>query len=230
MNITRWLPRSRPLAVAALAITAVAAILIPAPASATAAGLCTFRSGGPNNWSNPAQVSADLLINCSDIGSNAYASVHLYRDGTLVGSDDDFGLGGAWAFTAASCVPGNYVAYWYASVTDSTVPESYRWQSPSTSISCAPPPPAVANPGSRSTYIHDYAYLQMTATGGTAPYNWSASGLPTGTSINSSTGVIAGTVTQFGTYTVTVSATDAAGRSGSTQFTWLVRREACPTC
>jgi hypothetical protein len=106
-------------------------------------------------------------------------------------------------------------------------------------IGCASPPPppppppapfAVTNPGNRSIYVLDPAQLQMTATGGTTPYTWSATGLPTGLSINSSTGLITGTASRIGTYTVAVTAVDAASRSASTQFTWGVRHEPCPTC
>lgn len=52
----------------------------------------------------------------------------------------------------------------------------------------------------------------LTATGGRGPYTWAiASGLlPSGLSINSSTGVISGTPTAAGTYNFTVSVTDNA--------------------
>jgi hypothetical protein len=87
----------------------------------------------------------------------------------------------------------------------------------------------VANPGNQRTLDGNPERLQMTATGGSAPYTWSATGLPTGLSINPSTGQISGT-TRAGNFTVTVTAVAAAGGSGSTRFTWLVRRDACPTC
>jgi serine protease len=78
--------------------------------------------------------------------------------------------------------------------------------------------------------VFDPDQLQMTVTGGTTPYTWSATGLPPGLSINSSTGLISGTVTRIGTSTVTITAVDAASRSASTQFSWSVRHEPCPTC
>ncbi len=65
--------------------------------------------------------------------------------------------------------------------------------------------------------------LTMTATGGISPYTWSASGLPAGLSINSSTGVISGTPTTAGTSTVTVTVTDSTGATDSTTpFSWVV--------
>ena len=103
-------------------------------------------------------------------------------------------------------------------------------------IGCEPPPPpapaplVVANPGNRRSLDGNTEQLQMTATGGTPPYTWSATGLPTGLSINSSTGLISGTTIRTGGFAVTVTAVDAASRSASTQFTWAVRRDACQTC
>ncbi|MFD7095133.1 putative Ig domain-containing protein [Streptomyces xanthophaeus] len=90
--------------------------------------------------------------------------------------------------------------------------------------------PAVVNPGNQVDYQYDAAHLQMTATGGTAPYAWSAVNLPAGTSINASTGLISGLLRGSGTRTVTVTATDATGASAATSFTWRVIRDACPRC
>jgi hypothetical protein len=62
--------------------------------------------------------------------------------------------------------------------------------------------------------------LNNSASGGTPPYTWSATGLPAGLSINSSTGQITGTPSTAGTSSVTVTAT--GGGSGSATFTWTV--------
>jgi hypothetical protein len=237
MNIRRWLLHRGPLIVATLAITAVAAVIAPAPASASVANVfCSFRPSGPNNYTNPAVVSAETWVSCNGFAESVYASVDLARDGQIVASNYAFGSLGALAFASTNCVPGYYVAYWYGSVLYpfGNIPgsETFRLQSQSTYVNCiAPPVPlAVANPGNQHSFILDSAHLQMTVSGGTAPYTWSATGLPTGLSINSSTGLITGTATRLGSYAVTVTATDAAGRSGSAQFTWAVRREPCPRC
>ncbi|BCY10906.1 putative Ig domain-containing protein [Actinoplanes sp. L3-i22] len=63
--------------------------------------------------------------------------------------------------------------------------------------------------------------LTVTATGGTSPYTWTATGLPAGLAI-STAGVISGTPTTAGSSTVTLTAKDANGRTGSTTFTWNV--------
>jgi hypothetical protein len=59
---------------------------------------------------------------------------------------------------------------------------------------------------------HGYS-TTVTASGGVTPYTWSASGLPNGLGINSSTGVISGTPTVSGTFPVTVTVTDSGGES-----------------
>ncbi len=50
----------------------------------------------------------------------------------------------------------------------------------------------------------------VTATGGTTPYSWSATGLPAGLNLNSATGVLSGTPTKAGTYNVRVKVTDSS--------------------
>ncbi|MER5888984.1 putative Ig domain-containing protein [Streptomyces sp. NPDC001941] len=64
--------------------------------------------------------------------------------------------------------------------------------------------------------------LDNSAQGGTAPYAWSATGLPDGLAIDKATGTVSGTTTRAATAKVTVTATDSAGKSGSTSFTWTV--------
>ncbi|MFB9838401.1 putative Ig domain-containing protein, partial [Actinoallomurus acaciae] len=82
----------------------------------------------------------------------------------------------------------------------------------------------VTNPGNQTSTVGTAAGLQIqasdSASGQTLTY--SASGLPAGLSINASTGVISGTPTTASTSTVTVTAQDTTGASGSTSFTWTV--------
>jgi hypothetical protein len=67
--------------------------------------------------------------------------------------------------------------------------------------------------------------LTMAATGGTAPYTWSASGLPAGLSVNSSTGLISGIPQAGGSATVNITVTDAsspAHTSANKQYSLLI--------
>ncbi len=79
----------------------------------------------------------------------------------------------------------------------------------------------VANPGSKTGTVGTAASLQLSASGGTAPYTWTGSGLPTGLSLSTS-GLISGTPTTAGTYTVSVTAKDSTGLTGSASFTWTI--------
>ena len=55
------------------------------------------------------------------------------------------------------------------------------------------------------------AYSQtLQAIGGTAPYTWSATGLPTWLTLDPTTGILSGTPTAGGTWTIAVTVTDAA--------------------
>jgi N-acetylneuraminic acid mutarotase len=68
-----------------------------------------------------------------------------------------------------------------------------------------------------------YAPIALfTASGGSTPYTWTATGLPTGLNIASSTGAISGTPTAVGDYLVTVKVTDSLGNSVSAPYPIIV--------
>jgi predicted extracellular nuclease len=76
----------------------------------------------------------------------------------------------------------------------------------------------VTNPGNQNGTVGTaIAPLTVAAAGGTTPYAWTATGLPAGLTI-STAGVVTGTPTEAGTSSVTVTATDSAGVSGSASF------------
>jgi hypothetical protein len=82
----------------------------------------------------------------------------------------------------------------------------------------------VTNPGNQTSTVGTAVSLQITATdsasGQTLAY--SATGLPAGLSVNSGTGLISGTPTTTGSNSVTVTAKDTTGASGSASFTWTI--------
>jgi len=65
--------------------------------------------------------------------------------------------------------------------------------------------------------------ITLSASGGTAPYTWTGTGLPAGLSLSTG-GVVSGTPTTAGTYNVTVTAKDSAATpaSGSASFTFTI--------
>ncbi|WP_407700245.1 alkaline phosphatase family protein [Streptomyces beihaiensis] len=82
---------------------------------------------------------------------------------------------------------------------------------------------SVTDPGSQSTVAGSAASLQIKATDSAgAALTYSATGLPAGLAIDTSTGLISGSPTTVGTSDVTVSAKDSTGAFGSTSFTWAV--------
>ena len=82
----------------------------------------------------------------------------------------------------------------------------------------------VTNPGNQSGKVGTaISGVQIQATDSAAGQSltYSATGLPAGLSISSS-GLITGTPTTAGTSSVTVTATDGTGASGSASFTWTI--------
>jgi len=90
----------------------------------------------------------------------------------------------------------------------------------------------VANPGNKTGTVGTALTITNSASGGTSPYSWSATGLPAGLSINSGTGTISGTPSAAGTSNVTVTATDSSSpaKTGSASFTITVNPTGGGTC
>ncbi|MEV6010986.1 putative Ig domain-containing protein [Streptomyces sp. NPDC051976] len=87
------------------------------------------------------------------------------------------------------------------------------------------PPPngvSVANPGDQSGLVGKAVTLKNSASGGSAPYTWSASGLPAGLTLDAATGTVSGSPTAAGTSKVTLTAKDSTGATGGTSFTWTI--------
>ncbi len=82
----------------------------------------------------------------------------------------------------------------------------------------------VSNPGNQTGTTGTAVSLPITAADSASgqTLSYTAAGLPTGLSVSSSTGLISGTPTAGGTFTVTVTAADGTGATGSATFTWTV--------
>jgi hypothetical protein len=82
----------------------------------------------------------------------------------------------------------------------------------------------VTSPGNQTGTVGTAVSLQLHATDSQSgqTLTWSATGLPAGLSITSSTGLISGTPTTASTSSVTVTARDTTGATGSASFTWTI--------
>ena len=111
-----------------------------------------------------------------------------------------------------------------------TVSNSAGTSSPATvtlTVAAAPlalSPSAGALPAGRVGVAYSQA---LGATGGTAPYHFSSTSLPSGLNIDASTGQISGTPTATGTFSFSATATDSLNNSGSASYT-LTITEAVP--
>jgi hypothetical protein len=86
------------------------------------------------------------------------------------------------------------------------------------------------NPGNQTTTAGTAVSLQIQATDSASgqTLTYTATGLPTGLSINTTTGLITGTPTTAGTSTVSVTAKDTTGATGTAAFTWTVNNSGAP--
>lgn len=84
-----------------------------------------------------------------------------------------------------------------------------------------PPTPTV--PATVTSRVGDTYSLTLSATGGVPAYSsWTATGLPPGLQIDAATGIISGSPTMAGTYTITITVTDANQRTGTATYTHTV--------
>jgi P2-related tail formation protein len=97
-----------------------------------------------------------------------------------------------------------YYVNWDTGINGYTVQDYYQLV-PAVSITTT-----AFNPSTATVGVGYSANSAVTATGGQTPYTWSATGFPTGMSINSSTGAPFGTPTVAGTFNVTVTVKDSS--------------------
>jgi hypothetical protein len=82
-------------------------------------------------------------------------------------------------------------------------------------------PPRISPPRPPTNGVSDVVHLQVSAAGGVAPIRWSPTGLPPGLSMDIN-GLVTGTLTTAGKYTVTATVTDSARVADTVTFAWTV--------
>jgi len=198
-----------------LSVSASSATLVTTPLtpSATLAGATSTPVPGGSITYSVFGPQATAPSTCTGTGwSTVGSAVSVTGNGLYISS-------ASYTPTAA----GTY--WWYASYGGDTYNASANsgCSATSTVVHLAMSPAT----GSSLLSVAVYAPYSQTigASGGTSPYAFAASGLPAGLSINSSSGVISGTITSsvsLGTTSVTITATDATGKTGTATYTLVV--------
>ena len=93
------------------------------------------------------------------------------------------------------------------------------YQTQAVRIALAVTPPTIGSTNFPPAVAQQPYDVKLTASGGTQPYTWSATGLPAGLSINPATGEISGTPSTSGSFSTQVTVTDSYGLSGNARFT-----------
>ncbi len=126
---------------------------------------------------------------------------------------------------ADSWIPGTFPGYGAATMYDNNYQPKPAYYAVVTALgSVSGNTVTVSSPGNQSGAVGTpISALQIHATDSASgqTLTFSANGLPPGLSISSS-GVISGTPSSGGTFTVTVNATDSTGATGSVTFTWSI--------
>ncbi|MGH3859876.1 proprotein convertase P-domain-containing protein [Actinokineospora sp.] len=228
-------------------------------ASGVTYGLASGNSNADACNSSPARVAEGITVNASDT-TDARASFSNYGtctdifapgvgitsawmtndtatntiSGTSMATPHVVGAAALWLATHPNDLPPAVATALYNNSTPNKVtnpgtgsPNRLLYTAPAGGT---PGSPSVTNPGSQSGVVGTATSLQLSASGGTTPYTWAATGLPAGLSINASTGLISGTPTTAGTSAVTATVTDSASKTGTTSFTWTIATAPVPGC
>jgi putative Ig domain-containing protein len=170
----------------------------------------------PGNQTGTVGTAVSLQIHASDSASGQTLSYSATGLPAGLSINSSSGLISGTPTTAGS----NNVTVTATDTTNASGSASFTWTiSPAGGNTVT-----VTNPGNQTGTVGTAVSLQIhasdSASGQTLSY--SATGLPAGLSINSSSGLISGTPTTAGTSSVTVTATDTTGAHGSAGFSWTI--------
>jgi hypothetical protein len=207
-------PGTYPLSVTAIAGNRVHAVDVNLVVTGgTANRAPTVTNPGDQTSAEGATVTSSITASDPDGDTLTYSATGLP---TGLAIDSTTGLiSGTVAFGAS---PANSVV---VTVSDGALTDaaSFTWTVTKTNRT-----PTVTNPGNQSSAEGAAVTLQISASdpdGDTLTY--SATGLPTGLAINSTTGLISGITSVAGAYTVNVAVSDGSAQAGA-GFTWTVVR------
>ncbi len=192
----------------------------PTAITSAAGGVFLYLAGGTFS------ATGGAAVNLAAMTSGSYAGVLMWRTGsaaTPISNTGSLTLNGAlYAPNAQVQFAGSAVATKVTSI----VSQSLALSGAATLAIGTASPLSIATPASLPAWtVNQPLYPNPTiigAGGDGVTYSWSATNLPTGMSINASSGVISGTPMAAGTKSVTVTVSDASGDDVGTKAYSLV--------
>ncbi|MFM6973645.1 MAG: putative Ig domain-containing protein [Agromyces sp.] len=143
---------------------------------------------------------------------SAYSFTFAATSGTSPYTWSATGLPGSLSLSSSGVLSGTVATAGTYSFSVTVTDAASQSSSQTVSLTVVAPPPLVIATTTLANGVTTSAYsATLSATGGIAPYAWSATGLPTGLTLSSG-GVLSGTVTTAGTYSFTVAVTDAVAQ------------------
>jgi hypothetical protein len=173
-----------------------------ADSGALSSGTIAKVSGVPGFVNSPASLNALNATYLVSTASLPAGSVPVYQTGTSTAVFAN----GQIAYLGYDWFAGQD-AGWSAVLGDAIV---------AVTIPPGPPtaPPVITSPLTTAAFVNVPFQYSIRATG--SPTSYGATGLPTGLTVNTATGVISGSVATAGTYPITISATNIIGPSTAT--------------
>jgi hypothetical protein len=191
--------------------------------------------GNPNLTAPPVYPPVSIVttaLPATDRNDAGY-SVQLQATGGKPGADTwsiisgalppGISLSSSGLVSGTAGTPGSYVVTIQAA--DSATPQNTAAMQYTLNVSVTPLTEQTVMPAPDGVVGQGYVATTLTVTGGTAPYTWTATGLPPGLAINPATGQITGVPTTANTAgsNVTINAADAATPPESVPFTTTIR-------
>jgi hypothetical protein len=157
----------------------------------------------------------------------AYSATLSATGGTTPYTWTATGLPAGLGVSSSGAISGTPTALGTFTVSVKVTDQSGTAVSATLALTIAPAPLKITTTGISPVPLGQSFSVGFGATGGTAPYTWAATGTPAGVSM-ASTGTLSGTPTTLGTFSITVTVTDANKQTASVSLSLVVSLPAAP--